>query len=143
MAGGTRSSSNFQRIMHSYSSKERARGLKNVPPWSNSLKILPKQSGRYSRITSKDKLTQAYKAIPKQAILPKKEGASRRSNWSKKRTQPMKKYSNKEDQTIGLLLKQLNREEAAKLPNVGSRRTIRNSSNMSKNRKFVKKVIMR
>mmetsp|Transcript_27967 Transcript_27967/g.27813 ORF Transcript_27967/g.27813 Transcript_27967/m.27813 type:complete len:115 (-) Transcript_27967:24-368(-) len=109
--------------MNSYSSKERSRGLKNPQPWSNSLKILPKQSGRYSRIGSKDKLAQAYKAIPKQTILPKKRGVSRRSNWSKKRGQPMKKYTKKEDHTIGLLLKQLNREQAARLPNVGTRKS--------------------
>lgn len=139
--GDARSSSNFQRIMNSYSSKGERRKLNNAQPWSSSLKILPKQSGRYSRISSKDMLAQAYKAIPKQTIMNKKNYGSRRSNWSKKRFKPHPntKYTNKEDQTIGLLLKQLNRE-TNKLPNVSSRRNIRGSSNLSKNRKFVKKV---
>ena len=99
--GKQRSSMNLKKIMSSYSSKREKKGTNNFSHWANSLKALPKQSNRYSRMKNKEMLAQAYRAIPRQIIQSKKNVRSRKTNWSRKRSKiPLGNKHTKEDQTL-------------------------------------------
>ena len=136
-----RSSSNFRKIVSTYSSKLQKRSSSNLVPWSHSMKSLPKQSNRYCRVTTNKMLAQAYKSIPKEAVLSKKNVGSRRGPSRKQnRIPPTSKHHGKDDQTLCLLLKHMRSDTNPKLPKVVSQGSFKTSTDFNPRRKSNKKV---
>ena len=140
-----RSSAHFKRIVNSYSSKMEKRNNGNIIPWSSNIKSLPKQSNRYSRASSKRKLAQAYRSIPKETVMSNKKGVgSRRIKNSKKpKIPPSFKDIGKDDQTLCLLLKHLRTETGGKLPNVNSHAEIQAANNFINSKRSRRKEVSR
>lgn len=112
-------------------------------PWSSNVKALPKQSSRYSRrVTSKKMLARAYKSIPKEVLLSKKNIGSRRTALGRKNKLPPTFQENvKEDHTLCLLLKHLRNGTQSKLPKVTSNGELRYSTNFMQSRKNQRKKV--
>lgn len=142
--GKANSTSHFKRIVNSYSSKNDRKQSQNLIPWSSSLRALPRQSSRYSRGNSKNSLAQAYRAMPKDSILSKRNIGSRRRLNTKKSNliPPVFRDSTKDDQTLWLLLKHLKNEQSSRLPNVVSRSNLRASTNFADSRKNLRKKVI-
>lgn len=129
-------------MQNNYSSKKDKRNNGNLVPWSSSVKALPKQVIRYSRGSSKRMLAQAYKSMPKEAIMSKRTVATRRTNNSRRnKIPPGFKDNTKEDQTLQLLMKHLKTESSSKLPKVVSQTEFRTATNFMNSRKRLSKQV--
>jgi hypothetical protein len=100
--GKARSSSHFKRIVNSYSSKKDLKQSQNIIPWTSNLKTLPKKFSSYSCANSRSSLAHAYKAMPKESILTKRNTNTRRCLNAKKgnRIPPAFRDSVKENETL-------------------------------------------
>ena len=117
--GKNRSSVNFKKVVNNYSSKGERRNNGNLIPWSSNVRSLPKQHSRYSRGNSKKQLAMAYKSIPKESILSRRNVGSRRTNHSRKsKIPPTFKDNKQDDEALCMILKQFNSQSEANLPNV-------------------------
>lgn len=144
MGNKNKSSHTFKKMLSSYSSKMEKRNSDNFVPWSLNVNTLPKQMNRYAKANSKKMLARAYKSIPKDIILNKRNGSSRRINHSRRNKIPpsFKDQNEKEDHTLCLLLKHLpNNGPASKLPKVTSHTGLRNSTNFMESRKNLRKKV--
>lgn len=136
----TRSTFNFRRVVHSYSSKGVKRNFVNVIPWSSSIKQLPKHSNRYLKTNSNEMIAQAYKSIPKEALMSKRTLSKRKIGQKRNKLPLPHKPTLPEEQTICLMLKHLRTTSDHKLPKVSSQTGFRTTSNFMNSRKIARKV---
>ena len=119
MGGKTRSAISFKKVVNPQSSKTDKRSNGYLVPWSSNIRTLPKQYTRYSRATSKKQLALAYKSIPKETILSRRNIGTRRANNSRKTRMPPSFHDNhKDDEALCMILKQFNSQSEGKFPDV-------------------------
>jgi hypothetical protein len=136
----TRSTFNFRRIVHSYSSKGVKRNFVNAIPWSSNIKQLPRHSNRYLKTNSNKMIAQAYKSIPKEALMSKRTLSKRKIGQKRSKLPLPHRPILPEDQTICLMLKHLRSTSDQKLPKVNSQAGFRTASNFINSRKIERKV---